>query len=302
MVIVAVFAGLALLNSGVEPKFEPIDLAQDVAPTRIDRIRPEEGDSAERLGFPPGAEAPKAGKIVLDISMCRFSVEPGPAGHPIRVEGRYDTSSFELEQDYSVDERGEWTYNLSFGRRGFGALFVKHEGSANHVRLIVPRDTPIVLEGTVGVGESEIELGGLWLLDVDLGLGVGEHELSFGEPLLAPLDRLRIDGSIGESRIVGVGNASPAAVEIDHSIGELLVDLRGEWVRDARVETRCGIGSCRLRMPRGSSGIGVVLEDAGVMIGESNLTVIQRWPAPEPGSPTLTLSMTNKLGELHVER
>jgi len=299
LILIAVMAGLTLLGGSREPKFESIDLAQGLEPTRLDRIHPSEIESADRPLLPAAVEAPRRGKIVLDVSMCRFFIEPGPEGQPIRVEGRYDTAGFELDQDYSTDDAGGWTYRLGFRRRGFSIVSIEHEGSENEVRLIVPRDTPFALEGEVGLGESRIELGGLWLLDLDLGIGIGEHEVRFSEPLAAPLERLRIDGSIGESRILRVGNASPSSVEIDHSIGEILVDLRGAWRNDATVEIRCGIGSCGLRMPR---DVGVRLDDVGVMIGESNLSVLQDWPEPAPGEPILTLSITNRLGEVRIER
>jgi hypothetical protein len=299
LILIGVMAVMTLLGGTKDPKFEAIDLAQGLERTRAQRIHPSEGDSADRIALPGALDTPKPGKIVLDVSMCRFSVEPGPAGEPIRVEGRYDSAGYELEQDYSTDTVDGWTYRLSFQRRGFGLLLVEGEGSNNHLRLIVPVDAPFVLVGTIGIGESEVELGGLWLRDVDLDIGIGEHEIRFSEPLAAPLERLRLDGSIGETRILHVGNASPSSVEIKHSIGELLVDLRGEWKNDATVATRCGIGSCNLRMPR---DVGVVLEDAGVMIGESNLRTLESWPPADPGAPVLTLSITNKLGELNVRR
>ena len=112
--------------------------------------------------------------------------------------------------------------------------------------------------------------------------------------------RLRLDGSIGETRVLGVGNASPASFELSHSIGETFVDLSGEWRNDATIDYRCGIGACNLRPPY--DDVGLLLDDAGVMIGESNLSRLQDWPTPAPGSPTLTLSITASLGENNIRR
>lgn len=299
LVLGAVVIGLVLLAGSKESRFEPVDLVQEAPRVRVERIHPDEAASSGLPRLPDALGSDGRGKIVLDVSMCRFDIEPGPAGEPIRVTGKYDVESFDLAQDYATDGENGWTYELSFRRKGLLALFVEHEGTGNRLRLIVPRDLAFALEGRVGIGESELELGGLNLLDVDLELGTGAHEVSFSEPVVEPLERLHLNGSIGETRVYGVGNASPASFRLSHSIGETTVDLRGPWRNDATVEYRCGIGACILRPPR---DVGLVLEDAGVMIGESNLFRLQDWPEPPPGSPTLTLSMTGKLGEVRIQR
>ena len=60
------------------------------------------------------------------------------------------------------------------------------------------------------------------------------------------------------------------------------------------------MGGCALRAP--DDDVGLLLGDAGVMIGESNLSRLQDWPTPPPGSPTLTLSITASVGEVNVRR
>ena len=300
LVFGAVIVGLALIANSKEQRFEPIDLTQQVQPTRIDRIHSVEGETGDSASLPPAPPIADAGRVVLDITMCRFFVEPGEAGEPIRVEGEYDAESFELTQDYTTDDEDGWVYELKFRRRGLTSMFVEQEGRGNRLRLIIPPDLPFVLEGSIGVGESELELGGLRLLETDLDLGVGAHEMSFAKPLAAPTGSLRLDGFIGETKILGLGNASPTSFMFDHSIGETLVDLSGEWQNDAVINYRCGIGACILRAP--DDDVGLILEDAGVMIGESNLSRIQNRPTPPPGSPTLTLSITATLGEVNIRR
>jgi hypothetical protein len=300
LVFGAVMVGLVLMANSKESRFEPVDLARQVQPNRIDRIHPVEGESGNDPLLPSAPPIADPGRIVLDITMCRFDVEPGPAGEPIRVQGQYDVESFELTEDYVPDGENGWTYELSFRRRSLISLFVEQDGKGNRLRLIVPRDLPFVLEGSIGVGESRMELGGLRLLDTDLELGVGAHELSFSEPLAEPTARLHLDGSMGETRIIGLGNASPTSFRFDHSIGETLVDLSGEWRNDATIIYRCGLGACNLRAP--DDNVGLILDDAGVMIGESNLRRLQDWPEPPPGSPTLTLSITASIGEVSVRR
>jgi len=92
------------------------------------------------------------------------------------------------------------------------------------------------------------------------------------------------DGRIDDALAIAFGSATPRPVT--ESV-----------IRE--IEARCGIGACTLRMPR---DVGVRLESAGVMIGESNVSALRNWPDPEPGSPTLTLSLTGKMGEVLIQR
>jgi hypothetical protein len=295
--VIVVLVVLGLLTGGREERIEPID--------RTHRIRT--SDSPGITGAEPSGEHSQApivreidvaepGRIVLDLNRGSFEIRPGPPGEAIRLEGRYDAGHFDLTERYEPYGETGWTYRVSFDQRGLGIQpFVQHERSENLVRLIVPRDAPIVLEGRVGIGESELELGGLWLLDVDLEMGIGEHTVSFGEPLPIPMGRLRLDTSIGELVVDGIGNASPREVRVKHSIGEVGVDLRGLWRRDAEIFVLCGIGECNVQVPR---DVGLKVDRASVTLGDASRP--HEWPAPEAGRPTLKLSVSGNIGEVLV--
>jgi hypothetical protein len=295
--IVVVLVVLGLLTGRGEERIEPVDVAH-----RIPAIEsPVAAEAEPRLERDPALmtdeiDVSEPGRIVLDLNRGTFEVRPGPAGESIRLEGRYDAGRFELTESYETYGETGWTYRVSFDQRGFGIRpFVSSEELENLIRLIVPRDAPIVLEGRIGTGESDLELGGLWLLDVDLDIGVGEHAVSFDEPLPIPLGRLRLDTSIGVLSLRDVGNASPRSVWVKHSIGETGVDLRGAWRRDAEVFVSCGIGACDVRVPR---NVGLELDRASVMLGESSGPRTR--PAPEAGKPTLRLSVSGNIGEVRV--
>jgi hypothetical protein len=238
------------------------------------------------------------GRIVLDVSRCRFELVAGPSGSSIEVTGNYDTAAFELKEDYEqVGETG-WVYHLSLEPRGFFRF--GGEGDRNRVQLVVPRDMPFALEGEIGMGESQLALGGLWLTQANLELGIGEHEISFEEPTPAPIGQFSLEGSIGELRVIGLGNASPSAVYLDHDIGEVDLDLSGDWKRDARVEAQCGIGECRVTVPDDES-VAIVVEESGVSIGEQRIGEFERSAGTAPKA-TLRLAITGFIGELSVDR
>lgn len=255
---------------------------------------PPDSPSPEGVTLPPEAfpGAEEALRVNLDLSAGSFRIEPGTPGDRLRVEADYDRGRFYLEQRF---DEGSNTYRVSFGMRGgWLGLFRGSVEGDNRVRILVPPDRPFALDGKVGLGESHFELGGLWITDVDLELGAGEHNLLVSEPLKAPLERIKIHGSIGETNLRSLGNASPTRVEVHQGIGEMSIDLHGAWQRDSLVTVDLGIGECRVRTPE---DVGVYVERSSVGIGEARSP--QRREAP-PGAPTLTLRLSGGIGELSV--
>lgn len=284
LLVIGVLLGIGLMTGSGEERFEPIDRAHALSVPRAE----------------PRGEVREPGRIVLELTRGSFSIRPGAPGEPIRLEGEYDAGKFELAETLEPYGESGWTYRVSFDQRGFGIRpFIQHDGKKNHLTLVVPPDVPIALEGFVGIGESEFELGGLWLTDVDLEFGIGEHALSFSEPLALPLKRIRLDSSLGVLRVDSLGNASPARFEARHTIGETRIDLHGEWRQDAEILIACGIGECDVRVPE---NVNVELKQASVLIGDSRSSLGRDNREPDPALPTLSLSVSARIGELRVRR
>jgi len=254
------------------------------------------------LPSPAGAlPAAPAGRVFVDFSMAKFTIEPGPAGQSIRVEADYDTATYELVEEYQAESELGWTYNVSFRPKvsWIRRLFAGSHDENNSVRLILPRGVPMSLAGDLGVGESDLELGGLWLTDVSLDISIGEHKVRFSEPLTQPLDKLRLNSSVGEVKVTGIGNASPAQAILSHGLGEVYFDLRGEWRNDSDVEVTCGIGECGVRLP--GKGVNVDLVRASISIGDQRAPERGNLNEMIEGAPPVHMDITGTLGELTVD-
>lgn len=241
-----------------------------------------------------------AGRLVLDISVAELEVRPGPPGSSISVEAEYDTSDFELSEDWSEGRDGEWTYTVRFegSRSWFGMLTSgAADNPGNRIIIRVPPDLPFDLDADLGAGEFELELGGLWIRNVDIDAGAGQFHLLFSEPTQVAMGSLVIDSGVGEVRVQHLGNASPERVDLQLGIGDLRADLRGPWIRDARVVLDCGIGECGLRVPE---DVFVDLDDADVGLGEKRISIPDQDLVPE-GAPTLTLELSGGLGAVRVD-
>lgn len=235
------------------------------------------------------------GTVRLDVSLCHFRMEPGRPGEGFALRGDYDAARMSVEESFEGDVETGWTYEVKILSRTFG--FVNASDDSCSITLAVPPDWPFRLEGSVGIGETRIDLGGTAVASVDLSTGIGEHSLLFGEPTARPLEFVTMTGSIGEMRLERLGNASPAKVEVRHRIGETTTDLRGPWRNDSHVEIRGGVGAAILRAPREA---GIVLDGGGVTIGESELEEL--WSRhTRDGMPTLTLSVSQRVGEVSID-
>lgn len=237
------------------------------------------------------------GTVDLRLSTGQFQVVPGPAGEPIRVEGDYDTNRYTLEQTYEPAAAGRgWVYKVRFAPKGLFKLFNFGPTTPPEVRVILPRDSPFALKGKISMGESDIELGGLWLTSVDLEAGMGEHSIGFAEPTLMPIQQFTVDGSMGALHIDNLGNASPQTASIKLSMGELQLDLGGPWAQDAEVQVRTSMGEADIRVPE---GVNVDVKRASVGVGERNIRGL-RDRAQLPGAATLHLDATHSMGELRI--
>src|SRR5690606_10245451 len=119
----------------------------------------------------------------------------------------------------------------------------------NLVLIFVPAASPFTLEAEIRMGESNVDLSGLAVTSVDLDVAMGAHELVFHTATATPLESIRVDGRMGEVSLRGLGWASPAWVEAEHAMGELVLIASGPWRQDSSFELETRMGPIRLDVP-----------------------------------------------------
>lgn len=328
--LVAVAFGLVFLMSAInmsnsgEPTFETTETEQALPEMPAPPEAPQppempempelpEGAEAGPGGLPPGLSAEPnetrqvelpslgapLGTIEVDLDIGDFTIKPGPVGQPIRVEADYDTSKFELKEEMAQKPDGTWAYKVKFGAKGgfWGLALGGGNSGQNRITVVIPRGRPIDIKGSIRMGESKTDLGGLWVKNVDLQYKAGDHFIEFREPLPFPMDGFRVDGSMGNLEIRGLGQASPNMVDVKQGMGELFLDLQGDWRRDAKIKARFSMGECKIWLPEKAR---IDLHRASVSMGESKAAKAQ---GEIPASwPTLTIDASGSMGELHIEK
>jgi hypothetical protein len=237
-------------------------------------------------------ETAAAGRVELELYQTEIEVRPAPFGEPIRVDARFDSSLYDLTEEFEEgDVEQGWTYRVAFRRSSPSGLLagLKELISGARPRVVVelPRDVPFDLVLSVMQGGGEVELGGLWLTNVDVEFLQGGGELQISEPLRAPAELVRVDFSMGGGEVVGLGNASPRQLDIDFSMGGGDVDLRGAWVRDAQITIDQSMGGASVRLP----------EDVEIR-GLDRPGGLASPDVEEVPRPVLTFTVSSQFGEL----
>jgi len=303
LTLLAVGVGLLLMLGAMQMAFKPGEALMEQAeyshplPEAVPGLLNESPEAREILPLPDSVEPDvRPGRLELDLSLGKFTIKPGPAGQPIKVEADYDRKSFKLVEEFNSSEEGSWTYKVDFGsRHGAFSMFFGKEAN-NRVVITIPRDQPLDIVGEIGVGESEVDLSGLWIRDVDLEVGIGEHEFVFREPPPFPMESFQLESSIGELTVRQLGNASPRTVTVKHNIGELFLDLQGAWQGDAEADLSLNIGEFDLRLP---DNVRVELEGGKVTLGERRVARRAEENLPQD-APTLTIRATGNIGEINI--
>jgi hypothetical protein len=267
IVVVASLVGIAALTVRSE-KVTSRELAPELPPA------PE--PSTAEPSLPAGAPL----RLVLDVHGAGFEIRRGEKLH---VEASYPEGSYELTEQLEHGENGETVYRVTFRGKGsglFAALRQMLGGEAPKGVIEIPADIPIALEADLGRGGIEADLGGLWLTSANIKVSQGGFALGFSDPLREPMERLDVKASMGGFNIGDVGNASPAEVAIDVSMGGGEIDLGGRWSRDANVSLDLRMGGGRVRVPSNVRVLGI---DRG---GAPSVE-----PKPEVALPTLTFQV-----------
>jgi hypothetical protein len=302
---IAVVVGLALVTAAtlVGVVYLQIQNESQEARTAVQEV-PRVGSQTEGSSADP-PPAPPTGRIELKISFARLIVSPAEAGDSIRLDTEYDPRYYELHQEREELSGGGWLYRVRFepGHSLMARLRVQAVAMPKRISLLemlgvqtqpptvhlsLPPDVPLQVAGEVDGSFAAMELGRLWLDEVDLQVEKGAVAVSFHEPLRTPMSSLTLVGDQGSIQAVGLGNASPETSLFQQNLGELDLDLRGSWARDADIDVQAYLAIGTVWLP----------DDLPVDGLEGRLFRSSPPTADEVADPRLRLSLTEHWGRV----
>jgi hypothetical protein len=239
----------------------------------------------------PAGDAPGFLRLQLDIHTAGVSVRPLPPGEPLRVEADYDPRAYAFDRSRAQVEGVELlTVELRpTGSKMIALLRSKLGGRPPMLRIGLPPGVGLEIVGRLERTFAAMELGGLPVQAIDLDVEEGGVKVSFGEPLTAPMEEMRIIVNRGALSIAGLGNASPRETVFLQHLGAVDLDLRGAWVRDAD-----------LRLISAAAGGSVWLPDNVRVVGIDDNRGLRLLDEPELERPTLNVSLEEKVGRVVV--
>jgi len=160
---------------------------------------------------------------------------------------------------------------------------------------------PIALTLEVVGTDSEIELGGLSILELDIKQGGANFELTFSEPNRVEMDRLSFGGGASNGVLRGLANARVQEVEFGGGVGSYTLDFSGTLQNDIDVTVEGGLGSVAIIVPEGTAAELTVTEGqlANVSPGGAWEKVGDRYLASGPG-PRITFAVTMGPGSVDL--
>lgn len=243
----------------------------------------------EPVALPDAGSTPV--RLRLESHTAGVSVKPGAAGGSIRVDADYDPRRHELRQDgREVDGTMVLTVSLRpIGSKLMALMRAKLGGRPAKLRVSVPRDVALEIDGELIRSFAAIELGGMAVSRTRFDVKEGGVKVSFSEPLVRPMERFSITGDMGSISVSGLGNASPRETRLVQHLGALDIDLRGAWANDASVRILGAAAGGSLWLPDNASVVGLDTRH-GVRLEETG----------ELARPRLDLEVTEHAGRLVV--
>jgi hypothetical protein len=207
---IAAVAIMALMTAGCGAQLRTVN----TGPTQTLRVSipyPELIEDVWRVSLTPGA--------------ARVRVTPGEEGI---VMGRVD---YNFEPIMPVLTTGPRTVDLRQGNFvGTTPANLQNEWTLN-----LGKRVPMNLIVREGAADSDWELGGVPLRDVDWAVGAADTEIRFGAPNPQAMERLKFASGAARARLRGLANANFGEARISAGAGELTLAFDGKLTRSAQV-------------------------------------------------------------------
>lgn len=179
-----------------------------------------------------------------------LKLQPADGSLLYSMDLRYDADVFEPVVDYASG-------SLELGVEGNGRdIRIKGDRGAADMEVSLSPRVPLALELEFGAGRAEVELGGLRLTELEIRTGASETRIDVSRPNPVRLAHAEFAAGAAQFEAWGLANLNADRISVDAGVGEVVLDLSGEWRGDLGIEVDMGLGALELRVPR---GVGVKL-------------------------------------------
>lgn len=202
-------------------------------------------------------------RMAVDVRLMagEVRVSPGRSGSLYRHALSYDPRRFRARPGWSVEDgrgrlriglEGEDGFGFQFDPFGLGIRIPRLEElneASGQLDLRLGPEVPVDLSLDVGAAETVMELGGIPLGSLTVRTGASDTRLRFSTPNPVPMERMRLEAGAASFHAERLGNAGFRRFSFDGGVGDVRLDFRGEWRRDATATLNVGVGALTLVFP-----------------------------------------------------
>ena len=167
-------------------------------------------------------------------------------------------TAFSLNYDYSEEEKvPELDYDiegdvgvLHLSNEGHGSFpFFGFHGNKDSVSIELANSVPASLKMKFGVGDANVDLGGMKISDATFSTGVCDFKLNFSSPNIIECNDLEIKTGISSISVENLSNSHARYIEFNGGLGSMKIDFGGKLQHDCEVKIKSGLGSVDISIP-----------------------------------------------------
>ena len=180
----------------------------------------------------------------------------------------------------------------------------RKDADAGHLQLELSRATPLDLDVDLGAVEADLDLTGLKLSKLRVESGASEGKIRFDSLNPVPMSSLEISLGAASFRADRLANANTRDIRVKAGVGNVELDLGGQWTQDIDLHTEVTLGFVTVHVPA-DVGVRVVVDkvlasfDHEGLIERDGAWVSHNW---DTAPHKLRLFAETVFGQLSIDR
>jgi len=158
---------------------------------------------------------------------------------------RYDASRTQPRHTFDAATR-----KLQIGVQKSEVRFTgRNDSDAGHLQLELARSVPIDLDLDLGAVEADLDLTGLRLSRLRFESGASDGKLRFDSLNATPMSILEVKLGAASFRGDRLANANTRDIRVDAGIGNVELDMGGQWTQDIDLHVEVTLGFVTIHVP-----------------------------------------------------
>lgn len=180
----------------------------------------------------------------------------------------------------------------------------RNDSESGKLQLELSRVAPLDLSLDLGAVEADLDLTGLKLSRLTVDAGASDGRIRFDSLNATPMSALHISLGAASFRGERLANANTRDIRVDAGIGNVELDLGGQWTQDIDVHVEVTLGIVTIHVP---SDVGVRLTMKKTLASFDHEGLIERdgaWISPnwESAPHKLRISAETVFGKLTIDK